>query len=354
MPEAASPSTSGLTWPTVLGPLVRGDDVGPEGAAWAMERILAGDATAAQVAGFAVALRAKGESVAELTALADTMFAHARRLEVSDRVVDIVGTGGDLAHTVNISTMSAVVIAGAGAGVVKHGNRAASSSSGAADVLEALGVRLDVPVENVLDVYREAGITFCFAPLFHASFRHTAAPRRELGIPTPFNLLGPLTNPARPAAMAVGCADRRMAPVVAGVLAGRGTDALVFRGDDGLDEITVSTTTTAWVAAGGAVREATIDPRALGLDLSPLEALRGGEPQENAAVFRRLLEGEPGAVRDAVLMNAASALAAHAGDLDDLDAAMARGIERARESIDSGAASRVLQGWAEATRRHLP
>lgn len=354
MPEATSPNASGRTWPSVLGPLVRGEDVGPDAAAWAMERILAGDATPAQIAGFAVALRAKGESVAELTALADTMFAHARRLEVSDRVVDIVGTGGDLAHTVNISTMSAVVIAGAGVGVVKHGNRAASSSSGAADVLEALGVRLDVPVENVLDVYREAGITFCFAPLFHASFRHTAAPRRELGIPTPFNLLGPLTNPARPAAMAVGCADRRMAPVVAGVLAGRGADALVFRGDDGLDEITVSTTTTAWVAGGGVVREATLDPRTFGLDRSPLESLRGGEPRENAAVFRRLLEGEPGPVRDAVLMNAASALAAHAGDLDDLDAAMSRGIERARESIDSGAANRVLGGWAEATRRHLP
>ena len=349
MPEAGP-----YTWPAVLGPLVRGEDTGPQAAAWAMERILAGDATPAQIAGFAVALRAKGESVDELTALADTMFAHARRLEVSDRVVDVVGTGGDLAHTVNISTMAAVVIAGAGVGVVKHGNRAASSSSGAADVLEALGVRLDVPVENVLDVYREAGITFCFAPLFHASFRHTAAPRRELGIPTPFNLLGPLTNPARPAAMSVGCADRRMAPVVAGVLAGRGADALVVRGDDGLDEITVSTTTTAWVATGGAVREETIDPRHLGLDLAPLESLRGGEPQENAAVFRRLLEGERGAVRDAVLMNAASALAAHAEDLDDLPAAMVRGVERAAESIDSGAASRVLQAWAEATTRHLP
>lgn len=348
------PETTALSWPAVLGPLIRGEDVGRHAAAWAMERILAGDATAAQIAGFAVALRAKGETVEELTALADTMFARARRLEVGDRVVDIVGTGGDLAHTVNISTMSAVVIAGAGVGVVKHGNRAASSSSGAADVLEALDVRLDVPVDKVLDVYREAGITFCFAPMFHASFRHTAAPRRELGIPTPFNLLGPLTNPARPAAMAVGCADRRMAPVVAGVLADRGADALVFRGDDGLDEITVSTTTTAWVAGGGSVREATIDPRSLGLDLSPLESLRGGEPQENAAVFRRLLDGEPGAVRDAVLMNAASALAAHAGDLEDLDAAMARGIDRARESIDSGAASRVLEGWADATKRHLP
>lgn len=336
-------------WPAVLNALVRGEDIGTAGAAWAMQQILAGDATDAQIAAFAVALRIKGETVEELTALAESMMDRAVALDVDDRVVDIVGTGGDMAQTVNISTMSAVVIAGAGIGVVKHGNRAASSRSGAADVLEALDVHLEVPVENVLDVYREAGITFCFAPLFHASFRHTAAPRRDLAIATPFNLLGPLTNPARPSAMAVGCADERAAPIMAGVFAARGANGLVFRGDDGLDEITVTTTTRCWVAQAGVVREEVIDPVALGCELAGIDALRGGEPSENAAVFRRVLQGDPGPVRDAVLLNAGAGIAAYEGSDAALDDRLRTGIARAAESIDSGAAAAVLQRWSETT-----
>ncbi|MGH3425918.1 MAG: anthranilate phosphoribosyltransferase, partial [Nocardioidaceae bacterium] len=281
------------------------------------------------------------------------MYAHATTIEVEGRVVDIVGTGGDRAKTVNISTMSAVAIAAAGVPVVKHGNRAASSSSGAADVLEVLGVRLDLPPHLVPAVAAQVGITFCFAPVFHSSFRYTAAPRRELGVPTVFNFLGPLTNPARPAALAVGVADRTMAPIVAGVFARRGVDALVFRGDDGLDEITTTTTSTVWVVAGAGgaktVAERTLDPRDLGIDYSDAAALRGADAAYNAEVFRRVLDGETGPVRDAVVLNAAAGLAAHEGSDDDLVSRMRRNADRAREAIDSGRAGALLGRWADVT-----
>jgi anthranilate phosphoribosyltransferase len=339
------------TWPDVLSTLVSGEDLDTVSTAWAMEEILSGNATPAQIAGFAVALRAKGETLAEVQGLVDSMYAHAVPLRVDQRVVDIVGTGGDRAKTVNISTMSAVVIAGAGIPVVKHGNRAASSASGSADVLEQLGVRLDVPPTKIVEVLQACGITFCFAPAFHASFRYTAVPRRELGIPTTFNFLGPLTNPARPEAMAVGVADGRMAPIMAGVLAARGADALVFRGDDGLDEITTSTTTRAWLAVGatGSVTEHTIDPQALGFGYTPISELTGGDPAFNAGVFERVMAGEESAARTAVLLNAGAAIAAHEAGEGDLDSRMRRGIDRARESIDSGAAAKVLQTWATTT-----
>ncbi|MEH3034857.1 MAG: anthranilate phosphoribosyltransferase [Aeromicrobium erythreum] len=348
-------TVSPRSWPDLLAVLSAGDDLDAGATTWAMREILDGNATPVQIAGFAVALRVKGETVDELRGLADEMLAHATLLQVDERVVDIVGTGGDRAQTVNISTMSAVVIAGAGIGVVKHGNRAASSRSGSADVLEALGVRLDVPADEVLAVQRESGITFCFAPVFHASFRHTAQPRRELGVPTPFNWLGPLTNPARPAAMAVGCANAHVAPIMAGVFASRGTDALVFRGEDGLDEVTVSGPTRFWSTRDGGVEESVLAPEDLGLERAPLSALRGGDAAENAAVFRAVVAGEHGPVRDAVLLNAATGIAAHAGEsAAPLAQRLAAGIERARESIDSGAAQRVLDAWAAATQRHAP
>ena len=259
------------TWPDVLSALVAGQDLDSDATTWAMEEILSGNATPTQIAGFAIGLRSKGETLQEVQGLVDSMYHHATPLNVDGRVVDIVGTGGDRARTVNISTMSAVVIAGAGIPVVKHGNRAASSASGSADVLEQLGVRLDVPATKILEVLQATGITFCFAPVFHSSFRFTAVPRRELGIPTVFNFLGPLTNPARPSAMAVGVADARMAPLMAGVLARRGADGFVFRGDDGLDEITTTTTSRVWIADGttGDVSEDAIDPRAFGFDYTP-------------------------------------------------------------------------------------
>ena len=257
-----------------------------------MSEIMSGAASTPKIAAFLLGLKTKGESVAELTALADTMLEHAVRIEVPGRTLDIVGTGGDRSHTVNISTMSALVIAGAGITVVKHGNRAASSSSGSADVLEALGIRLDHPPARVAELATEVGITFCFAQVFHPSFRHTAAARTELGIGTAFNFLGPLTNPAQPRSAAIGVAEARMAPLLAGVLAGRGASALVFRGEDGLDEIAPTGPTRIWEVRDGGVTESVIDWETdLGVERITLESLRGAKADYNADVARRLLDG---------------------------------------------------------------
>ncbi|WP_206422706.1 anthranilate phosphoribosyltransferase [Nocardioides pantholopis] len=342
-------SAPGSSWPEVLGALVAGADLDGDQTAWAMGEILAGAASPAQVAGFAVALRAKGETIAEITGLVDAMYAAATPFDVPGRLLDIVGTGGDRSFSVNISSMSAVVAAGAGARVVKQGSRSASSKSGSADVLEELGIRLDLPASRVAAIVEEVGITFCFAAAFHPAMRHAAAPRRELGIATTFNLLGPLANPARPQVQAVGCADAAMAPQMAGVLASRGTDAWVFRGDDGLDELTLSTTSSVWRVRDGAVTTFSVDPRDLGLDRAPLEALRGGDARHNAGVVRRLLDGEDGAVRDAVLLNAGAALAVYDAPGEEPEVALAAGIERARTAIDSGAARAVLDRWVAAS-----
>ncbi|KEF07733.1 MULTISPECIES: anthranilate phosphoribosyltransferase [Streptomyces] len=342
-------SVAAHTWPAVLETLLQGRDLSADDTAWAMDRIMRGEATDAQIAGFAVALRAKGETVAEISGLVRTMYAHANLIDVPGPSVDIVGTGGDGAKTVNISTMSSIVVAGTGAKVVKHGNRAASSASGASDVLEKLGVNLDLTPRRVVEVAAEAGITFCFAVKFHPSLRHVAAARRELGIRTTFNVLGPLTNPAKVRAQATGVADARMAPILAGVLAERGSSALVFRGDDGLDELTTTATSKVWVVRDGAVREETFDPRDVGIGLVPVEALRGADASYNADVARRLLGGEHGPVRDAVLLNSAAALVALAPSAAPLAEQIAAGIERAAEAIDSGAARRALERWVAAS-----
>lgn len=336
------------TWPDVLGALVAGEDLTPAQASWAMGEILAGEATPAQIAGFAVALRAKGETIEELTGLVAAMYDVMTPISVPGRLLDVVGTGGDRSFSVNISTMSAIVAAGAGARVVKHGNRSASSQAGTADVLEALGVRLDLPAERVAEVAAEAGITFCFAAAFHPALRHAAVPRRELGIGTAFNVLGPLANPTKPAAQAIGCADPRLAPVMAGVFAARGVDAWVFRGDDGLDELTTTTTSSLWVVHGGEVTTETVDPAALGLAPATAEDLRGGDAQHNAGVVRRLLEGATGPVRDAVLLNAGAALAVYDAPGEPVQDALAAGIARAGEAIDSGAAGAALERWVKA------
>ena len=335
------------SWPALLTRLLAGVDLGAEDTGWAMDQVMSGAATPAQVAGFVVALRAKGETAAELGGLAAAMLAHARPVSVDVRAVDVVGTGGDRAHTVNISTMAALVTAAAGAPVVKHGNRAASSQCGTADVLEALGVAIDLGPDEVATCVEELGIGFCFAPVFHPAMRHAAAPRREIGVPTAFNFLGPLTNPARPLAALIGCADERMAGVMAEVLAARGASALLVRGDDGLDEITTTTTTTVWVVAGGAVRHMSLDPAELGVAAARPEDLRGGDAAHNADVIRRLLAGEPGPVRDAVLLNAAAALAAHAGLSGDLAADLRAGAARAATAVDSGAGAELLARWVE-------
>ena len=335
------------TWPQLLTRLLARTDLTSADTAWAMREIMSGEATPAQVAAFAVALRAKGESPDEVAGMAATMLERAEPVELPVATVDIVGTGGDGAHTVNISTMAAVVTAATGVPVAKHGNRAASSSSGAADVLEALGVVIDLPAPAVARCVVAAGIGFFFAPVFHQGMRHTAVPRREMGIGTVFNFLGPLTNPARPAASAIGCADARMAPVLAGVLAGRGMRALVFRGDDGLDELTTTTTSTVWVVRDGQVEQERVDPAVLGLVAPPPDALRGGDATANADVFRRLLAGERGPVRDAVLLNAAAALAAFDEHPARLHDALAAGMERAGAAIEDGRAAALLDRWVQ-------
>jgi anthranilate phosphoribosyltransferase len=343
-------TTAGPTWPGLLTRLLAREDLSAADTAWAMREVMTGEATPAQVAGFAVALRAKGEAPEEVAGLAATMLEQATPVDLPVATVDIVGTGGDGAHTVNISTMAAVVTAAAGVPVAKHGNRAASSSSGAADVLEALGVVIDLPAAAVARCVREAGIGFFFAPVFHPGYRHTAAPRREMGIGTVFNFLGPLTNPARPVAAAIGCADARMAPVLAQVVAGRGARALVFRGDDGLDELTTATTSHVWVARDGAVTPGRVDPAALGIAAAGPDALRGGDPAHNAAVFRRVLDGERGPVRDAVLLNAAAALAAfdeRGGELHDV---LGAGLQRAAAAVDDGRAAALLDRWVAVSR----
>ena len=337
------------TWPDVLSTLVAGGDLSTEQARWAMDEVFAGAATPVQLAGFVVALRAKGETVEEVSGIAAAMLAVANPISVPGRLLDVVGTGGDRSMSVNISTMAAIVAAGAGARVVKHGNRSASSQSGSADVLEALGIRLDLSPSRVAEVAEEAGITFCFSAAFHPAMRHAAVPRRELGIATTFNILGPLTNPARPHAQAIGCADARMAPVMAGVLAGRGVDAWVFRGDDGLDELTTTTTSRVWAVSGGSVSEFTVDPDDFGLGGGTAEGLRGRDAAWNADVVRRLVAGDKGQVRDAVVLNAGAALAVHAAEAGSEHDRLAAGVARAQESIDSGAAGEVLDRWVAAT-----
>ncbi|WP_130865032.1 anthranilate phosphoribosyltransferase [Acidipropionibacterium timonense] len=339
------------SWPDLLTRLVRGENMDSSTARWAMDQVLSGDLTPVQIAGFAVALRAKGESVDEISGMADGMLGRATALELDREAVDVVGTGGDRANTVNVSTMAAIVASSAGARVVKHGNRAASSACGTADCLEALGVALDVPPARQGEVFEKAGLVFLFAPLYHASLRFAGPARKELGIQTTFNILGPLTNPARPRANAIGIADRRMAPLVAGVLTARGCRGMVFHGDDGLDELTTTTTSQIWVFRDGECAETTFDPAALGLARADVDDLVGGDARHNAGVVRDLLDGRTGPVRDIVTLNAAAALLAFEGPDPSapLIDQMAVQLHRARRAIDSGAGTATLETFVEAT-----
>ena len=340
---------AGHSWPEVLAALVARIDLTADQTAWAMGQILRGEATDSQIAGFAIALRAKGETVEEVEGLIEAMYAEATPIVVTGRVLDVVGTGGDRSMSVNISTMAAIVAAGAGAPVVKHGNRSASSKAGSADVLEALGVRLDLKPTEVARIGEEVGITFCFAAAFHPALRHAAVARRELGVATTFNLLGPLAHPAKPAAQAIGCSDPRQAPLMAGVFARRGTPRRPRRGDDGLDELTTTTTSRVWAVSDGEVSEFTIDPDDFGLGGGTPEGLRGKDAAYNAEVVRRLVAGEQGPVRDAVVLNAGAALAVHAAEDGDVRSRLEAGIAQAREAIDSGAAADTLNRWIAAT-----
>jgi anthranilate phosphoribosyltransferase len=342
-----------LSWSALIGQLVKGKSLTPQSAAWAMNEIMEGAATAAQIAGFGIAMRMKGETPAEVDGMASAMLAHATPLSIPGRLVDLVGTGGDRARTVNISTMGAIVAAAAGARMAKHGNRAASSACGTADVLEALGVVIDLPPAATEKLAQETGVVFLFAPLYHPALRHTAVPRRELGVPTVFNFLGPVANPARPQAQAVGVADARMGPVLAGVLARRGCSALVFHGDDGLDELTTTGPSTVWVVRDGQVAETRFDPASIGIARCGPDDLIGGDPAHNAGVVRALVAGERGPVRETVLLNAAAALVTEAGtpEAAGLDEALRAGYERAGTVVDSGAAAGLLDRWIAVSRR---
>lgn len=346
------------TWPRITSRLVRGQELETSEASWAMDEVMSGNATAVQLAGFLVSLQSKGVSSAELAALADSMVSHARPVNAPQESIDIVGTGGDLAQTVNISTMASMVIASTGRTVVKHGNRASSSKSGSADVLEALGVRLDLPVPVVEELVGKIGMTFLFAQVFHPSMRFAAEARRGLGIPTVMNILGPITNPAQPRASAVGVADESIAPTVAGVFASRGTSALVFRGQDGLDELTVTAPSDVWEVRGGEVRRHLLDPQALlGIERSAHDALRGGTVEENAQVVRDLfagvVDGRMGPIRDAVLLNAAAGVTAFDGigqsAEDGFEERFVAAFAQAREALDSGRPAELIRRWAAAS-----
>jgi len=336
--------------------LLARQDLGTTESSWAMDQIMTGSATPAQIAGFGVSMKMKRPTPGEVTELADTMLKHARRVPtdvIGNETVDVVGTGGDGANTVNLSTMAAIVVAAAGVPVIKHGNRAASSLSGGADTLEALGVRIDLGPDEVARSVAEVGIGFAFAPQFHPSYRHAGVVRREIGVPTVFNLLGPLTNPASPRAGLIGCAWGELAEVMAGVFATRRSSVLVVHGDDGLDELTTTTTSTIWRVQAGTVERLTFDPAAFGFKRADISELVGGDAESNAAEVRSVLSGAKGSVRDAVVLNAAGAMVAHAGLASDAKwvPAWENGLERATAAIDSGAAEQLLARWARFTQK---
>ena len=295
-------------WPRVLTALSHGRSLDSEQATEAMQAVMQGDATEAQIGAFLLALRTKGETVEEIEGFARAMLDFAVPVHAPEPVIDTCGTGGDRAGTFNISTIAAMVVAGAGVPVAKHGNRAASSSCGSADLLEELGVRIDLDGAGVERCLREVGIGFMFARSFHPAMAHVAPVRAELRVPTMFNFLGPLTNPARPYAQVVGVSDERMLPLMAEVLARRGTRAMLFRGVDGLDELTTTDLSAVYDVKDGTVRETHLDPGKHGLGRVKPEDLAGGDAPYNAAIARRILDGEPGPQRDVVLLNAGAAL----------------------------------------------
>lgn len=345
------------TWPVLLNSLLSGDDLTISEASWAMREIMAGEASDAQLAAFLIALRAKGETVDEIVGFRDAVLASALPLKVDAMALDIVGTGGDRFATVNISTMASIVCAAAGAKVIKHGNRAASSASGSSDVLSALGLNLEIDPARVSQVLDEMGITFAYAALFHPGFRHAGAVRSQLGVSTVFNFLGPLCNPARPEASAVGVANLETIPLFVGVFRTRGATALVFRGDDGLDELTTTGHSHIWEVSLGDVHEHDLDPLDLGIPRARMSDLVGGDGAHNARVARATLAGERGPVRDIVLLNAAAGLIAYDLAQDSAQAQIPI-VERfkaklviAASAVDSGSAIARLDDWVAATQR---
>jgi anthranilate phosphoribosyltransferase len=339
----------------VLTALLAGEHLSVADAAWAMDQVMTGEATDAQLAAFLIALRAKGETVDEIVGFRDAILEHAVPLPVDPMALDIVGTGGDRFGTVNVSTTASIVAAAAGVPVIKHGNRAASSSSGSSDVLAALGIDLTLSAERVAQVLEKVGITFAYASAFHPGFGNAGPVRAQLGVPTVFNYLGPLCNPARPEASAVGVAALDRIPLIVGVFQTRGATALVFRGDDGLDELSTTGHSHVWEVSRGLVTEHDIDPRDLGIPRARIEDLLGKDAAYNAAVVRAVLAGQEGPVRDIVLLNAAAGLVSFelASDPSRVQESIRDRFRSqlavAAHAIDSGAAAAKLDAWVAAT-----
>lgn len=348
-----------LSWSTVLSSLLAGEDLDRSAASWAMTQIMSGDATPAQIGAFMLALRAKGETVAELAGLVDVMLKNAVLLETGNDAVDIVGTGGDLVGTVNISSMASILTAAAGYPVLKHGSRSASGKTGSSEMLEVLGIRLDLSPQQVAEVFEMVGITFFFAPVFHPAMRHVAPVRKELAIPTTFNFLGPLANPAQPIATALGVADAKIAPLMAQELAQRGRSGLVFRSNDGLDELSTTSDAKVWEVAAGQVTEHELSAGDLGLGPARLEQLLGGDAQHNAKVALKLFGGEEfenrAAIEDVVILNSAAGLVAYDLAKDSAQAhrslaeRFVEAIAKSKTALESGAADKKLNQWSKAT-----
>lgn len=324
-----------------------GRSLSEDEAAAVMRDIMSGEATPAQIGAFLVALRLKGETVDEITGMARVMREHALAVPAAglSGLVDTCGTGGDASGTFNVSTAAAFVVAAAGAPVAKHGNRAMTSACGSADVLEALGAKIDLDPERVARCIREVGIGFMFAQSFHPAMKHVAGPRREIGVRTVFNVLGPLTNPAGAAHQLLGVARPELAPLLAGALGRLGSrHALVVHGHGGLDELSLAGPSTVHELRGGALREYTVSPEEVGLAEAPNESVRGGSPEENAGALRGVLDGEPGPLRDITLLNAAAALVAA-----DLAADLKEGVGMAARAVDSGGAREKLNAFVRLT-----
>lgn len=345
------------TWPVVLTTLLEGKDLSVSQADWAMGQFMTGAATPAQMGAFLVALQRKGVTVDEIVGFRDAILAEANDISLPAMSLDIVGTGGDRFGTVNVSTMASIIASAAGVPVVKHGNRAASSKSGSSDVLTALGIDLALEPDALRRSFDETGIAFVHAARFLPGFRHVAPVRAELGIQTVFNYLGPLCNPVRPEATAAGVADLARAPLFADLFRFRGASALVFRGDDGLDELTTTGHSHIWEVSRGALTEHDLDPRDLGIPRADIGDLIGGTPEENAAIVRRVFAGERGPVRDIVLLNAAAGIVAFGlvQDPESVDRPilerLGEALKLAEAALDAGAALEKLDAWAVSTQR---
>ena len=339
-----------MAWDLIFNSLSAAEDLSSEQITWAMGQILEGKASKDQIKQFLLGLKAKGESAKEVQALVSQMYSYCAPINIAERAVDTVGTGGDGANTINISTTAAIITNAAGARVVKHGNRAASSKSGAADLLEALGIKIDLTGSEVEQTVHKIGIGFCFAPIFHSSMKYAAAARKELGTPTIFNILGPLANPAKAIACAIGVARAELLPLMSQVLLEQGKEGFVFRGDDGLDEVSLSTTTQVIQINDGKLTQSEFNPADLGITSSSVSDLLGGDAKYNADMTMKIFSGLKGPMRDAVTLNAAFAIAAFKADFDlPLQTQIANGFVLANKAIDSGAALSVVKKWGELT-----